>query len=103
MQGPEILWGSEGVPLGYDESEIKGYDNFGRFCAAIEANGLVEELQSGEYTLLVPSDSAFDEHESEGRGAVTAPWAADILARLALGEPIPLSLDYWQRLRPSRP
>lgn len=72
MQGPEILWGSEGVPLGYDESEIKGYDNFGRFCAAIEANGLVEELQSGEYTLLVPSDSAFDEHESEGRGAVTA-------------------------------
>jgi tRNA 5-methylaminomethyl-2-thiouridine biosynthesis bifunctional protein len=37
------------------------------------------------------------------RGAVTAPWAADILARLALGEPIPLSLDYWQRLRPTRP
>ena len=36
------------------------------------------------------------------RGAVTAPWAADLLCRLVRGEPLPLSLDSWQRLLPTR-
>lgn len=36
------------------------------------------------------------------RGAVTAPWAAELLVRAACGEPLPLSIDYWQRLLPSR-
>lgn len=36
------------------------------------------------------------------RGAVTAPWAADLLVRHAFGEPLPLSMDYWQRLSPHR-
>lgn len=36
------------------------------------------------------------------RGAVTAPWAAELLVRAACGEPLPLSIDYWQRLVPGR-
>ena len=36
------------------------------------------------------------------RGAVTAPWAADLLVRSVFAEPLPISQDYWQRLRPSR-
>ena len=68
LQGLEILWGQAGVRLGYKESDIKGSDNFGRFCQAIEANGLAGELQSDEYTLLLPVDSAFDDF----RGEITA-------------------------------
>ena len=36
------------------------------------------------------------------RGAVTAPWAADLLVRHAFGKPLPLSMGYWQRLSPTR-
>merc|ERR1719199_660644 len=36
LQGPELFWGPEGVALGHDESDIKGYDNFGKFVAALE-------------------------------------------------------------------
>merc|ERR1719258_1027140 len=28
LNGPEIFWGSDGVLLGHDEADIKGYDNF---------------------------------------------------------------------------
>ena len=31
MQGPEIFWGAEGVALGYEESAVKGHDNFDHF------------------------------------------------------------------------
>lgn len=36
------------------------------------------------------------------RGAITAPWAAELLVRSALAEPLPISQDYWQRLGPNR-
>jgi tRNA 5-methylaminomethyl-2-thiouridine biosynthesis bifunctional protein len=36
------------------------------------------------------------------RGAVTAPWAASLLAAAAFAEPLPLSSNYWQRLLPAR-
>merc|ERR1711924_465887 len=52
LQGPEIFWGSEGAELGYEESDIKGYDNFGKLCAAIDSFGLKDTLSGGEYTLL---------------------------------------------------
>merc|ERR1719487_2600020 len=52
LQGPEIFWGSEGVELGYEESDIKGYDNFGKLCAAIDSMGLKDTLSGGEYTPL---------------------------------------------------
>ena len=36
------------------------------------------------------------------RGAVTAPWAAELLVRACFGEPIELSHESWQRLAPQR-
>merc|ERR1711924_507760 len=44
LQGPEIFWGSEGAEMGYEESDIKGYDNFGKLCAAIDSFGLKDTL-----------------------------------------------------------
>ena len=69
MQGPEIFWGSEGVMEGKDESDIKGYDNFGKFASALADNGI--DLSSGDFTVLAPSDSAIDKHVLAG-GEITA-------------------------------
>eukprot|EP00520_Triparma_pacifica_P014500 CAMPEP_0118637636 /NCGR_PEP_ID=MMETSP0785-20121206/3255_1 /TAXON_ID=91992 /ORGANISM="Bolidomonas pacifica, Strain CCMP 1866" /LENGTH=47 /DNA_ID= /DNA_START= /DNA_END= /DNA_ORIENTATION= len=33
-QGPHICWGSEGVMAGYEENDIKGYDNLNNLVAA---------------------------------------------------------------------
>merc|ERR1711871_686510 len=63
LQGPEIFWGSEGVELGYEELDIKGYDNFGKLCAAIDSMGLKDMLSGGEYMFLAPLDLAFEKHE----------------------------------------
>merc|ERR1711968_209499 len=73
MEGPEIFWGSDGVLEGYDESDIKGYDNFDQLASAIEGAGI--DLSSGEYTLLAPSNSTFDKHNAE----VGTPIDADVL------------------------
>ena len=70
LQGPEIFWGPDGVPLGHDESDIKGYDSFGKFTAAVKDAGI--DLTSGEYTVLAPADSAFEKHAENGGAEITA-------------------------------
>merc|ERR1712241_458699 len=73
LKGPEEFWGSEGVEKGFDESDIKGYDMFGKLASALESEGI--DLSSGEYTILAPADSAFDKHIKD----VGTPITADIL------------------------
>merc|ERR1719353_1168892 len=73
MEGPEIFWGSDGVLLGHDEADIKGYDNFDQLAAALSKEGV--DLSGGEYTVLAPSNSAFDKHNAE----VGTPVTADVL------------------------
>lgn len=58
MQGPNVVWGSDGVLLGYEESDVKGTDTFNSFLQAVSAAGLDAELASGEFTVLVPTDTA---------------------------------------------
>lgn len=59
LEGPVIYWGSEGPPVGKDESDIKGNDNFGSFVAALEKAGLDKELKgAGPFTVFAPSDAA---------------------------------------------
>jgi len=72
LQGPEIFWGAEGVAQGHDESEIKGYEGFGKFAAALESTGVAKDLAgSGPFTVLAPTDSAVDEFMANG-GKITA-------------------------------
>jgi len=73
LQGPEIFWGSDGVLVGHEEDEIKGYDMFGTLATELKAAGI--DLSDGEFTLLAPSDAAFDKHAKE----VGTPITADIL------------------------
>ena len=75
LEGPEIFWGSDGVPLGHDESDIKGYDNFDKLVSALDGQGVSSALASGTYTLLAPSNSAIDKHNAE----VGTPITADVL------------------------
>jgi len=73
LQGPEIYWGSEGIAEGFEEADIRGYDNFELLSAAVKAAGI--DLSGGEYTLLAPSDAAIEKHNRE----VGTPIDADVL------------------------
>ena len=59
LEGPSVCWGPEGVIIGHEEIEIKEYDNFTMFRAALEQCGLANTLRGiGPYTLLAPTDTA---------------------------------------------
>ena len=57
LQGPEIFWGSEGVELGYEESDIKGYDNSAA-SARRSTMGLKDASRAASSRCVAPSDSA---------------------------------------------
>jgi uncharacterized surface protein with fasciclin (FAS1) repeats len=60
LQGPGVVWGAEGIAVGKEESDLKGYDSFGSFMEAIKAAGLVDALSGpGPFTVFAPTDSAF--------------------------------------------
>jgi uncharacterized surface protein with fasciclin (FAS1) repeats len=66
LQGPVMYWGSAGVLLGHEESDIKGYDNFTKLTAALKATGLADTLsKGGPYTVFAPTDKAFDDFKGE--------------------------------------
>jgi uncharacterized surface protein with fasciclin (FAS1) repeats len=59
IEGPSVAWGYEGKKVGRFEDEIKGYDNFDFFRAALDQAGLKNTLKGiGPYTLLAPTDAA---------------------------------------------
>jgi len=71
LEGPAILWGPDGPlqdPM-KEESDIKGYDGFGKFADACAAAGI--DLDGSEYTVFVPTDATIDEFEING-GVLTA-------------------------------
>ena len=64
LEGPSVCWGPEGVIIGHEEIEIKEYDNFTMFLAALKQNNLENKLKAiGPYTLLVPTDSAVQQYK----------------------------------------
>jgi len=71
LQGPEILWGPDGPlqdPM-KEESDVKGYDGFGKFAEACATAGI--DLDGSEYTVFVPTDSTIEEYLVNG-GELTA-------------------------------
>ena len=72
LQGPGVVWGAEGVEVGHEESELKGYDNFGKFFAALQSTGVAAELSgAGPFTVFAPTDSAMETYEKI-RGPIDA-------------------------------
>merc|ERR1740117_2188082 len=40
LEGPGQVWGADGIAVGKEESELKGYDNFGLFVARLQSSGV---------------------------------------------------------------
>merc|ERR1711918_77031 len=58
LQGPEVFWGPDGVLIGYEESDIKGYDTFSKFTNAMQTAGI--DISAGPYTVFAPPDAVID-------------------------------------------
>ena len=64
LQGPGQVWGADGIAVGKEESDLKGYDNFGKFYAALQSTGVAAEISgAGPYTIFAPVDSALETYE----------------------------------------
>eukprot|EP00536_Pseudo-nitzschia_multiseries_P017103 jgi/Psemu1/314012/fgenesh1_kg.1381_\ len=64
LEGPSVCWGPEGVIIGHEEIDIKEYDNFDMFQAALRQSGLENKLKAiGPYTLLAPTNSAIQQYK----------------------------------------
>eukprot|EP00536_Pseudo-nitzschia_multiseries_P006030 jgi/Psemu1/255043/estExt_Genewise1Plus.C_1240047 len=64
LEGPGQVWGAEGIAVGKEESDLKGYDNFGLFVARLKSTGVADILNGpGPFTVFAPVDSAIETHE----------------------------------------
>ncbi|KAL3817267.1 hypothetical protein ACHAXA_007121 [Cyclostephanos tholiformis] len=72
LQGPGQVWGDLGIAQGHEESDLRGYDNFGKFYSALNSLGVASELQgAGPFTIFAPTDPALESYETM-RGPLTA-------------------------------
>jgi hypothetical protein len=64
LQGPGQVWGAEGIAVGKEESELKGYDNFDKFVDRLQSSGVASELAgAGPFTIFAPVNSAVESYE----------------------------------------
>ena len=64
LQGPGQVWGADGIAVGKEESDLKGYENFGKFVALLESTGVAAELAgAGPFTIFAPTDPALESYE----------------------------------------
>lgn len=64
LQGPGQVWGADGIAVGKEESDLKGYENFGKFAALLESTGVAAELAgAGPFTIFAPTDPALESYE----------------------------------------
>lgn len=71
LEGPGQVWGADGIAVGKEESDLKGYDNFGLFCERLQSTGVAQALQGpGPFTVFAPTDTAIQAYEAMN-GAIT--------------------------------
>jgi hypothetical protein len=64
LQGPGQVWGADGIAVGKEESDLKGYENFGKFVSLLESTGVAAELAgAGPFTIFAPTDPALESYE----------------------------------------
>jgi len=64
LEGPGQVWGADGIAVGKEESDLKGYDNFGLFVERLQSSGVANELAgAGPFTVFAPTDTAVQSHE----------------------------------------
>jgi len=76
LEGPGQVWGAEGIAVGKEESDLKGYDNFGLFVQRLQSTGVASALQGpGPFTVFAPTDTAIQSYE-----AMKGPVTGDVLS-----------------------
>jgi uncharacterized surface protein with fasciclin (FAS1) repeats len=64
LEGPGQVWGAEGIAVGKEESDLRGYDGFGKFVERLQSTGVAAELAgAGPFTIFAPVDSAITSYE----------------------------------------
>jgi uncharacterized surface protein with fasciclin (FAS1) repeats len=64
LEGPGQVWGAEGIAVGKEEAELKGYDNFALFSARLASTGVAATLAGpGPYTVFAATDTAVESYE----------------------------------------
>jgi uncharacterized surface protein with fasciclin (FAS1) repeats len=64
LEGPGQVWGADGIAVGKEEADLKGYDNFGLFSARLASSGVAMTLQGpGPFTVFAPTDTAIESYE----------------------------------------
>ena len=74
LEGPGQVWGADGIAVGKEESDLKGYDNFDQFFARLQSTGVAAELSgAGPFTVFAPVNSAIETYE-----AMRGPFDAEV-------------------------
>lgn len=64
LQGPGQVWGADGIAQGFEEADLKGYDNFGLFVQRLQESGVAANLAAaGPFTVFAPTDTAIQSYE----------------------------------------
>mmetsp|Transcript_4269 Transcript_4269/g.10158 ORF Transcript_4269/g.10158 Transcript_4269/m.10158 type:complete len:265 (+) Transcript_4269:91-885(+) len=64
LQGPGQVWGADGIAEGFEESDLKGYDNLDLFVARLQSTGVANEISgAGPFTIFAPVNTAIETYE----------------------------------------
>mmetsp|Transcript_31817 Transcript_31817/g.37095 ORF Transcript_31817/g.37095 Transcript_31817/m.37095 type:complete len:191 (+) Transcript_31817:73-645(+) len=87
LEGPGQVWGAEGIALGHEESDLRGYDNFGTFVQRLQSSGVAATLAgAGPFTVFAPTDLAIQSYE-----LTRGPFDADAIGLCIVQGTIPSS------------
>merc|ERR1711957_636490 len=65
LEGPGQVWGAVGIAVGKEESDLKGYENFGLFSERLQSTGVAAEISgAGPFTVFAPTDPAVQTYET---------------------------------------
>jgi len=63
-EGPGQVWGADGIAVGKEESDLKGYDGLDLFVARLQSTGVAQTLAGpGPFTVFAPVNSAIETYE----------------------------------------
>ena len=72
LEGPGQVWGADGIAVGKEESDFKGFDNFKLFSERLASSGVAKTLKgAGPFTVFAPTDTAIESYETT-KGPVDA-------------------------------
>jgi len=64
LEGPGQVWGADGIAVGKEESDLKGYDNFDKFFERLQSSGVSATLAGpGPFTVFAVTNTGIETYE----------------------------------------